>query len=231
MVTKSNGNMYPDKDTWNPLAGDCYHNCIYCYRNNWKKRSRNCDRKYSGEIRLWENSFNSLGEGNEIFVCSMTDLFANNVPSIYIDKIIRYCRNYSNTYLFQTKNPRRFSEFIDIFPQNTILGTTIESNRYDENLSRAPSTRERAQWMANLKLNLNDKYKFMVSIEPVIKFDLDKLVTMIRDVLPDYISIGADSKSNGLEEPTKDELKKLIKKLGDFTEVKIKKNINRIIEK
>jgi len=223
--------MYPDKDTWNPLAGDCFHNCSYCYRNSWKKRSKNCARKYSGEIRLWKKEFNSLGYGNEIFVCSMTDLFAKDVPSTLIEIILGYCKNYNNTYLFQTKNPQRLFDFINLLPDKTILGTTIESNRFPKNLSKAPSPEERAYWMSVLKSEVKDKYKFMVSIEPVIKFDLDVLTSMLKNILPDYISIGADSKNNDLEEPAKVELKKLIKLLGDFTEVKLKNNINRLIAK
>ena len=105
MVTKSSGNMYPDKDTWNPLAGECMHECVYCYRKNWKLRSKSCNNKYSGKVRLWDSEFKSLGKGNEIFVCSMTDLFSKNVPDKYIRKIIIHCTKFDNIYLFQSKNP------------------------------------------------------------------------------------------------------------------------------
>ncbi len=231
MVVKSNGNMYPDKDTWNPLGGDCVHDCSYCYRRNWKIRSTNCDKKYSGDIRLWKPEFKSLGNGNEIFVCSMTDLFAKNVQNQYIVKILEHCKKYDNLYLLQTKNPGRLVELYDTFPKNSILGTTIETNRDSNGYSKAPNQIERAKSMAKLRKIIddsNDDIQIMISIEPIMDFDLISFVSLIKSIDPDYVSIGADSKNNNLEEPSRSKTLELIKSLKEITHVKIKDNLARI---
>lgn len=232
MVTKSNGNMYPDKDTWNPLGGECMHDCNYCYRNSWKKRSMNCKNKYSGRLRLWDSEFKSLGDRNEIFVCSMTDLFASNVPDNYIRKIINHCNKYDNFYLFQSKNPSRFLDYLDILPPKFILGTTIETNRNTNGCSKAPNQIIRAESMAQIRKKLDihpDKYhQLMISIEPIMDFDLNPFVKMIRNISPNYVSIGADSKNNRLNEPVCDEINGLISSLKMFTQVKLKDNLYRI---
>lgn len=231
MVVKSNGNMYPDKDTWNPLGGECIHDCNYCYRKNWKIRSANCDRKYSGDIRLWEPEFRSLGEGHEIFVCSMMDLFAENVPDEYIIKVLEHCKKYDNLYLLQSKNPARFTDFYDCLPKKVILGTTIETNRNFNGYSKAPHQSKRAESMANLRNIIdekNDDIQLMISIEPIMDFDPDDFFSLIKLINPDYVSIGADSKNNDLSEPSRTKSLDFIKKLKDITHVKIKDNLARI---
>jgi len=104
------------------------------------------------------------------------------------------------------------------------LGTTIETNR-DYNISFAPSVKERVLW---LKL-LSKTFKTMVSIEPILDFDLDILVSWIKSIQPDFVSIGADSKGHGLPEPPRQKILKLIDELKKFTEVKVKSNLKRII--
>ncbi len=107
--------MYPWVDyTWNPLAGRCPHHCSYCYMN----RIRNFNRKYRGDIRLSENALQTdLGEERTIFVGSATDIFAHTIPNKLILKILTYCKQYDNTYLFQTKNPTRFHQFYLDLPE------------------------------------------------------------------------------------------------------------------
>ena len=70
----------------------------------------------------------------------------------------------------------------------------------------------------------------MVSIEPIMDFDLKPFISMIRDINPSFVSIGADSKGHNLPEPSSNDVKQLIKALKQFTEVKVKDNLNRIIE-
>lgn len=97
--------------TWNPIKGRCLHNCLYCYM---KRITPN-----AGQIRLAIEVFkDNLGKGNYIFVGSSTDLFADNVPSKWIELALQYCHNNndpekSNTFLLQSKNPKRFLEFIN----------------------------------------------------------------------------------------------------------------------
>ena len=180
-----------------------------------------------GKLRLEEKELSSdLGSSNFIFVGSSTDMWAADVPSEWIRKVLEHTSKYNNTYLFQTKYPIRFLEFIRSFNQDCILGTTLETNRnYD--LSIAPLPIER--WM-QFKL-LNDyKVRMMVSIEPIMDFDLENFLYMLRKIKPEFISIGADSKKNDLIEPSSKKIKELIYHLKGFTKVIVKKNLNRLLQ-
>ena len=127
-LNKTNGNMYPwVTHTWNPLAGRCKHDCSYCYM---KRSFLGNLKKYDGEVRLFEEEMNTdLGSGKTIFVGSATDIFGDWVPASIIKKILRYCGDFPNIYLFQSKNPRRFAEFLELLPKGSIIGTTLETNR------------------------------------------------------------------------------------------------------
>ncbi len=92
-------------ETVNPLAGECKHGCVYCYMEPLKKRFKAIRDKYSGEPRIDEKGLAKIrGKGKTVFVCSSTDLFAENVPGELIQEILKRCCKYpDNTYLFQTK--------------------------------------------------------------------------------------------------------------------------------
>ncbi len=221
MLNKSKGNMYPwVSHTWNPIRGRCPHDCQYCYMKSV--------RRDIGELRLEEKCLNdNLGIRNTIFVGSSTDMWAREVPDEWILKVLEHCREYrNNTYLFQSKNPFRFSRFRGLFPSKVILGTTLETNR-DYDFSKAPQPRLRAE---ALKSWDGTGIKKMISIEPVMDFDLDKFITMIAMCEPIFVSIGADSKGHNLPEPPAWKVERLIEELRKFTEVKVKENLNRVLE-
>jgi hypothetical protein len=68
----------------------------------------------------------------------------------------------------------------------------------------------------------------MVSVEPIMDFDLDEFVILIRNCKPTFVSIGADSKGHHLSEPSYDKIRQLITRLGEFTEVREKSNLSRL---
>ncbi|RLF50568.1 MAG: hypothetical protein DRN24_06330, partial [Thermoplasmata archaeon] len=152
MLNKQKGNMYPwVTHTWNPIKGKCPHMCSYCYMRKYWDRLGN---PYLDTKCFKDN----LGEGNTIFVGSSIDMWAEEIPSEWITKVLDYIKKYpKNTYLFQSKNPDRFDYFT--LPQKVILGTTIESNRHYK-ISKAPHIVDR--WYAMMYY----KTKKMISIEP-----------------------------------------------------------------
>ena len=79
-------------------------------------------------------------EGNFIFVGSSTDEWAANVPSEWIEQVLDYCDGFNNRYLFQSKNPARFLEYLDHpVMKKSVLCTTIETNRfYPDIMQKAP---------------------------------------------------------------------------------------------
>lgn len=140
-LNKTNGHMYPwVTHTWNPLAGRCKHECKYCYM---KKGFLGNLEKYEGEVELVEAELKTdLGSDKIIFVGSATDLFGEWVPESEIEEILDYCREFSNIYLFQSKNPSRLGDFLELLPENSVIGTTLETNR-KYNISKAPQPPER----------------------------------------------------------------------------------------
>lgn len=121
-------------------------------------------------------------------------------------------------------DPERFTDNWT-FPPMVVLGTTLESNRC-WNGSKAPCPVFRYQAMKSLPATMG--YRKMVSIEPIMDFDLDEFVDMIRGIAPQFVSIGADSKNHNLPEPSADKVQRLIADLSAFTEVKLKDNLKRI---
>ena len=221
-VVKRKGNMYEFvTHMWGPVVGTCDHNCSYCYMKT--------NRFELGDIRINEKSMkNRLGEDRVIFVCHTADLFANNIPAEWIDRVLAHCCEYpKNRYLFQSKNPGRIIDFADKLPNDVFLGTTIETNRTGYYESKAPSYIERAKGLGELsKLGFDT----MVTIEPIFDFDLDELVEIVMIANPKWINIGADSKSHDLPEPSKEQVEELIKTLQSKTAVELKRNLDRILE-
>jgi len=102
------------------------------------------------------------------------------------------------------------------------LGITLETNR-NTPCSKAPSPTLRYYAFTKLK-----GFEKIVSIEPILDFDLDVFVTWIKHINPKFVSIGADSKGHNLPEPSKEKIEALIKELKKFTNVKLKNNLKRL---
>lgn len=69
----------------------------------------------------------------------------------------------------------------------------------------------------------------MISIEPILDFQLEVFTKWIKDIDPDFVSIGANSNNRvDLPEPQGCEIKDLYENIKDFTEVKLKKNLKRL---
>jgi hypothetical protein len=126
-------------------------------------------------------------------------------------------------FLFCTKNPAIYSTWGLIYPsapstlpENLYLGTTIESN-IDHKLSKSPIPWDRYVVMANL----DHSHKF-VSIEPILDFDMNMMVLMMRNIKPEIVEVGYDNYGNRLPEPPLDKTLELITRLERFTTVKKK---------
>jgi len=102
---------------------------------------------------------------------------------------------------------------------------------HSKEISKAPNPCKRYEAMKLLN-DFNNHCKqpipIMISIEPILDFKLDIMIKWIKRIQPDFVSIGADSKGNNLSEPPSWKVKKLIEELEKFTEVRIKKNLNRL---
>ena len=134
-------------------------------------------------LRPYSLNLESLGEGNFIFVGSSTDEWAANVPAEWIEQVLDYCDGFDNWYLFQSKNPARFLEYLDHpVMRKSVLCTTIETNRFYPDIMRnAPLPRERAIAMQEIA---NYGIPTYVTCEPLMKFDLGGVVKQVRMYSP-----------------------------------------------
>jgi protein gp37 len=231
-LKRSAGNMYPwVTHTHSHLAGACPHACSYCYVQAMARRFPEMKARYSGTVRLIEEEFSvAYGRGRTIFVEHLNDLFAAAVPAQFLVRILDHCRAWPrNTYVFQTKNPDRYLEFIDRLPAGSILGTTIETNRRlpTQVLGDAPQPFDRLEPMTRLP----PQFRRFVTAEPIIDFDTDELASWLGWFSPpDFVNIGADSKGHGLPEPPAEKVRALIAALKSAgIEVRQKHNLERLL--
>ena len=205
--------------TWNPVVG-CLHECVYCWarrlaRRLAKARIEPYASKSFQPSLMPERLRMRFRKGEFIFVCDMGDLFGDWVPREWIQSVLDAIEKWpKTTFLLLTKNPERYLEF-DL-PENVIAGATIESNRDYPNLSRAPLQSKRIEAMTRLK------HEKMMSIEPILDFDLEQFAEAIRRISPRFTYIGYDNYGYNLPEPSTKKTMKLINRLRGFTEVRLK---------
>jgi DNA repair photolyase len=222
MLRKSKGNMYKFiTHTFNAIKGECHHGCAYCYMKRWgAQKPAHLDER---ALRV------NLGDGNYIFVGSSIDMFSEKIPNLWIDRVISVCRIFNNKYLFQSKNPKRINAYLQRLPVGSVVGTTIETNRiYHQMGGKAPIPYERAVQMQLIR-GYGLQLGLMVSIEPIMDFDLIEMVNMIRKIEPNFVSIGANTRyATRLTEPTSEQVEELINSLKNFTTVIEKDNLKRL---
>lgn len=205
--------------TWNTVKGECPHGCSYCYMHRWGKQK---------PVRFDEKELKTdLGSGNFIFVGSSCDMFADDIPEKWIIETLNHCSKFENQYLFQTKNPGRFIKFSShpVINNGSVICTTIESNYfYKDIMANSPTPLARSIAMEAIPIS---KY---VTIEPIIDFDLNDMITMIMRCNPEQVNIGVDTGNNKLPEPSSDKIRSLISELSKFTIVHQKSNLKRLLK-
>lgn len=237
-INKSRGNMY----TWvththSHLYGRCAHRCSYCYAmrmRQWDPRlaAANKNKTYLASNERTANYNGRLINGDVVprvyFLEHMNDLFAPGISPAWISAILAHARQYpSHEYVIQTKNPARAERYLANFPANHLIGTTIETNRDMSAVSRAPSAIERAVAIRNIG---RAGHRIFVTIEPIMDFDLLALATILVDIRPTFVTIGADSKGTGLPEPSAEKVIDLLDILKmKKIPIREKHNLGRIL--
>jgi len=207
--------------TWNPITG-CLHYCKYCWARSYALSKLKNSQRYAEGFKPCFNHdelIKEFHEGEIIFVCDMGDIFSPHVHDEWILKVLEHIRKYPNTiFLFLTKNPARYRDFIDVMPPNAILGSTIETNKDDiyiqHRISYAPLPSERYKAMRELKWPWK-----MISVEPILEFDIDIFIKWIEDIAPIIVYVGYDNYGWRLPEPPLSKTLEFIEKLKRFTTV------------
>ena len=127
--------------------------------------------------------------------------------------------------MFQSKDPSGFIGYPVWDIGKIKLCTALETNRvYPEIMKNAPDPIKRCLDFGSIPLE--DKF---ITVEPIMDFDLKSLVEMIHFCRPQQVNIGADSMGKKLPEPPAEKVRDLIEALSEFTDIKEKKNLNRLI--
>jgi len=214
-----NNRMFPFiTKTWNPVKATCPHNCKYCWAKQLIKKY-NMTKYMVKEPQFIQTKIN-FRPNDFIFVCDMIDLFADNVPSTIIQKVINVTYEYPDTkFLFLTKNPRRYTEFK--FPVNCALGVTIESNINYPKISDAPLQEDRLRAI-DLLVSSSIYWciynnPIFISIEPILDFTYDFIQKLLSFQLNGQfaVAVGYDNYNNKLPEPELEKTQWLITILRD----------------
>jgi hypothetical protein len=117
--------------------------------------------------------------------------------------------------------------FIGFMPEKLALAATLETNRqYPEIMNEAPPPFVRAVALATVADDPDIERH--ITAEPILDFDLDEFVRLIKLCNPVQVNIGADSGNNRLPEPPPEKIAALIEALRPFTKVYLKPNLKRL---
>jgi len=143
----TNENIEWAKWSWNPVTG-CLHGCPYCYA---MKRAENpfyakifptqfrptfhVDRLSAPDNHRIPAKRKGEPGINNVFLCSMADLYGDWVPEDWIHPILAVAGAHPEyNFICLTKNPRRYPDFK--FPPNIWLGATADTQkRFDTAIS------------------------------------------------------------------------------------------------
>ena len=221
--------------TWNPVVG-CRFECVYCWARRYARRlAVRCPRcaRFTPHLhpeRLYGRLPKRPRRPRITFVCDMADLFGPFIPRAWIERVLEACRRYvawskgRHVFFYETKNPGRYGEFLDLMPRNSILSTTIETDAYPQGryITKAPSPLSR--WLAFKDLPWPNKH---VSVEPVMAFT-PRLLKWLSEIDGlKVVSVGMDNYGVlgrlGLPEPSAREFYWLVDELetvGIVVEIK-----------
>ena len=187
--------------TWNPVTGctKTSAGCAHCYAEVMTRRLKAMGvAKYQNgfKVTLHEESLNEprkWRKSRTIFVCSMSDLFHNDVPYEFVDKVMKVlAETPQHRYQLLTKRAERMEDYFRTrkVPGNVWLGVTVE----------VQASKKRIE---NLRTIAKAPIKFL-SCEPLLE-DLGELnLTGV-----DWIIVGGESGNQA--RPMKEEWVRSIK--------------------
>lgn len=130
--------------SWNPVTG-CLHNCNYCYAHDIANRFY--PQKFQPSFlperlnqpvntKIPKPRWTGDTGNNNVFTCSMADLFGKWVPQEWIEAVLSSIQdNPQWTFLLLSKFPVRMTKFT--YPKNVWLGTTVDKQCTVEQAEKA----------------------------------------------------------------------------------------------
>lgn len=212
MEKKELSRMFKSIDkTW-PVFVGCLFGCTYCNARKLALTRLKHNPRYKDGFKphLVESELTrTFKPGQFIFVAYMGDIFWASFNEV--ERILERIKQFPNTrFLIQSKSTETFLTFPYPIPQNVVLATTIETNR-DYGLTKAPPPVERLRYL----IEYPHPHK-LLSIEPIMDFDLDVLTRWLTNIKPEIIEVGADNYHNHLPEPPWEKVERLLNNLRQF---------------
>lgn len=174
-------------ETWNPITGctPISEGCANCYARRMANRLRgrygypsdDPFRVTFHKSRLYDPLL--WRKGRSVFVCSMGDLFHEDVQFDWIEQVFERMReNHLHTYMLLTKRPARVAEYWE-WRKNVWLGGQLTS-RWPEHvwLGVTAENQQRADERIPIMFQVPAAVRF-VSIEPMLS-DVDLRVAPCR---------------------------------------------------
>ena len=142
--------------TWNPISGcsKVSPGCTHCYAEAWSKRWGR-----SFEVTLHPEKLKEVKKipaGNKVFVNSMSDLFHEKVPFLFIEQVMDAIESRPDV-IFQvlTKRPERVLDYEwpdehlpPPLPDNLWLGVSIEMALYKDRIDLLRKTSARVKFIS-----------------------------------------------------------------------------------
>jgi len=120
--------------TWNPIVG-CANGCWYCYAKTIYNRFHSD--KFS-KIKYFPEKLNEpskLKKPSKIFVCSMADMFGDDVDRQFVKDILwAMCKCERHIFQILTKQPHNIYGYY--IPKNVWVGVSIAEKKDLPNLKR-----------------------------------------------------------------------------------------------
>jgi uncharacterized Fe-S cluster-containing radical SAM superfamily protein len=196
------GNMYNDSVRVSNVMVGCEWKCVYCrvsFQAQMKRQLQNCKLCHAYEPHFHEERLKQSlpkTEGDEfIWLIRSGDPCFMKLTDFR--KVLNLMKKRSDrTFLIQTKDPSFFYDFI--FPNNVILGITLETDidkDYDK-ISKAPAPSIRVN-----DFRVYEHSRKCVTIEPILQFNMDRMINYIEAINPERIYIGYNSKPKQIQLP------------------------------
>lgn len=225
-------NMYTDTVTWNPAVG-CLYDCVYCEKSFKRMLKRvagtlNCPECYTYTPHYHPERLGKIPSGKKEWKEVNVFVFGTGDISFYDPSFVRktfraidkHKPRKEKTYLFQSKNPVCFNQYLPWFNEHehdVVLLTTLETNRNEGYELVSSATLPVTRFYDFYDLEYSRK---VVTIEPVLDFDLEIFVTwmnMLRNQGSlEYVWFGYDSKRCGLPEPSEEKSQSFVDMLQDY---------------
>ena len=215
--------MYPDTATYNPAVG-CDFDCIYCRPSFQRQLKRvagviGCSLCRDYRPHTHPERLGKIPSAPIVFVVGTGDIAFCNPKYVrrIIDSIEAHKPRKPKLYYLQSKSPACFRQYLPLLDEKYILLTTLETNR-DKGyslISKAPLPSVRF-----LDFHALDYPRKVVTVEPVMDFDHDRMVEMMLDLKDQgsllYVWFGYDSKRCGLPEPSAKKAQRLVDALKGY---------------